>query len=353
MSWLTNIDSSNYSLQYAHYNGKTWNSPQTIASDSSWFVNWADFPSITTNSSGMIAAHWLNKKTGGPYSYDVNVSLTDSAKRWSPPITPHDDGTASEHGFVSIVPWNGNSFLMVWLDGRRTANRPDEAYYDITKAMTLRGAIITAEGKIRNRFLIDDAVCDCCQTSLTKTPTGAVVAYRNRTDDEVRDIYISRFDGDSWSSPQAVHQDNWEIGACPVNGPKVLAHNSTVAVAWHTGATPTASAKVAISSNSGRTFDSPVTLNNKESIGRVDAAINGNKLFVSWMESGDKNAHLQLASINRTSKKITTRTNSAVSESRKSGFPQMELLGNQLFFAWTNVDSTATNIEMDSISLPL
>ncbi len=352
MSWLTATDSSSYSLQYASYNDKKWNPPQTIASDSSWFVNWADYPSITVHSNGMMAAHWLNKRAGGPYSYDVNVSLTDSAKRWSPPITPHNDNTASEHGFVSIIPWNHNSFLMVWLDGRRTANRPEGNYSDITKAMTLRGALISAGGEIRKRFLIDDAVCDCCQTSLTKTPNGAIVAYRNRTGEEVRDIYISRFNGNSWSTPQAVHHDNWEIGACPVNGPKVVADDSTVAVAWHTGATPTPTTKVAISTDSGLNFGQPKKLNNQTSLGRVDAAVSDEQLFISWMESGTENAILQLATIDRTSKQKTTKTISAINKSRKTGFPQMEIVGNQLFFAWTNVDSATPKIEMKSIPLP-
>lgn len=353
MSWITLKDDNNTSLNYARYTNGSWSRPQTIAADSTWFVNWADFPSVIADREGPVAAHWLDKKPGGAYAYDVNISIAQSPRQWSPPVTPHFDSTATEHGFASMIPWDEDTFLAVWLDGRQTANRADDDYYNLKYAMTLRGAFIDKNGEISEKFLIDDSVCDCCQTSLIKTGDGAVVAYRNRTDEEIRDIYVSRFDGEQWSDPTAVHNDGWKIGACPVNGPKLAASDNSVAVAWHTAAEKNPSAKVALSSDRGETFGAPITVSTSESIGRVDATVHNGKTYVSWMEKSDKGTYLKIRSVGNSGSPSKPATITAISESRKSGFPQMERLGNRLYFAWTRVDSAGTQLQTKSMPLPL
>lgn len=350
MSWITSTG-QDHSLQYARYDNQEWSSPHTIAQDSSWFVNWADFPSIIANSGGPVAAHWLNKIPGGPYAYNVNISMASSADQWSSSITPHQDGTATEHGFASMIPWDDNTILVVWLDGRRTADRTESEYYDIDKAMTLRGALLSTDGEIKEKFLIDDSVCDCCQTSLIKTSGGAVVAYRNRTDDEIRDIYLSRFDGNEWSQPDIVHEDGWKIGACPVNGPKLASVDSTVLVAWHSGASDKPSAKAAISADSGVNFSDPIVFNKNESLGRVDAALKNEKAFVSWLEKDGDKANFQLASFAPSDTSFSTLNIDRINSSRQTGFPQMEIVGDKIIFAWTDVDSAASQIKTKSLSL--
>lgn len=353
MSWISSADQEN-ALLYSKFADQKWSSPNTIARDSSWFVNWADFPSIIANDQGPVAAHWLKKIPGGPYAYNVNISLYDKGNSWSSAVTPHDDGTATEHGFVSMVTWDEDTILAVWLDGRRTAERSEDDYYNIDKAMTLRGALISADGTIKDEFLIDDAICDCCQTSLVKTSNGALVAYRDRTEDEIRDIFVSRFDGEEWSNPQVVYEDNWKIGACPVNGPKLATEGSTTVLAWHTGANNTPTAKAAISMNDGEDFGSPIELNSEESLGRVDAAIKDGRAYISWMEKADnERGNLQLASFGVDDTATTTNTIEQVNSSRQTGFPQMEIVEDEIIFAWTDMDSgDEPQVEMRQVSLP-
>lgn len=352
MSWISSAYQGN-ALQYTRYVDQNWSSPHTIIRDSSWFVNWADFPSIVADENGPVAAHWLKKIPGGTYAYNVNISTNMDNKGWSRAFTPHDDSTATEHGFVSMVPWDNNTVLAVWLDGRRTADRSEDDYYNLDNAMTLRGAIIKENGSIEDEFLIDEAVCDCCQTSLVKTENGALVAYRDRTEDEIRDIAVSRFDGKQWSSPQVVHNDNWKIGACPVNGPKLAASESNVILAWHTGADNQPLLKAAVSTDYGETFDAPIDLNRQESLGRVDAAINDGRAYVSWMEKvDDETADLQLASFELADTSATTMNIDQINSSRQTGFPQMEVVGNEIIFAWTDVDSSDDpKVETKKVSL--
>jgi hypothetical protein len=351
MSWITNNNDQTHTLNYASYSDQEWSPATTIAKDSLWFVNWADFPSIIADRDGPVAAHWLNKKPGGPYAYDVNISTTDQSGNWSKALTPHNDDTPTEHGFVSMIPWDQNTFLAVWLDGRKTDGRSDEEYFNLDYAMTLRGALIDRDGNIQQRFLIDDAVCDCCPTSLTRTSDGAVVAYRNRTDDEIRDIYTSQFNGKEWTNPKAVFSDKWKIGACPVNGPKLASQDSLVTIAWHTGANSNPTAKYAYSVDNGSTFSKPAVLNDSTSLGRVDAEIYKGVSYLTWMEKGKEQAVLRMASFDGDKQINQTKTVAKINESRKTGFPQMEQMGESLFIAWTQSDSTGTEIITKKMAL--
>lgn len=353
MSWvIQKPGKKNATLQYSTFSSGEWSNIKPVASGESWFVNWADFPSVIANKHEPMAAHWLNKMPGGTYAYNVNISVKNQSE-WSSAIVPHDDGTATEHGFVSMIPWSDNSVLAVWLDGRQSANDDADDYFKLANAMTLRGAIISTDGTVLQRFLIDDAVCDCCQTSLIKTDKGALVAYRNRTEDEIRDIYVSRFDGKQWSKPQTVHADQWEIGACPVNGPKLAAGDSTIVVAWPTGAGGQLRVNAAISTDGGHTFGSAQPISSESAIGRVDAAVVNGSVYVSWIEKEEDQAYIKVKKFESSNSASQIINIAPINASRSSGFPQLEAFGGNLFVAWTQVAGDSTNVQTAMINLPL
>ena len=125
-------------------------------------------------------------------------------------------------------------------------------------------------------------------------------------------------------------------------------------LAWHTEADENPVAKAAISSDGGQTFGSPIKINGKPSLGRVDAALYNGTAYVSWMEqSGQKQevANLQLASFAADDTVKQTKRIATLNSSRKAGFPQMEVVGNELIFAWTDVDSAGTSIKTKQMKL--
>lgn len=338
-------------LKYAQYSGSEWSEDRVIANGRDWFVNWADFPSIIPSANGIAAAHWLHKIPGNTYSYEIKMAIGSGTNKKH--LTPHFDKTSTEHGFLSMAPLNQGDILAVWLDGRQTVNRAEDEYSDITKAMSLRSAVVTRSGKVTEKHLVDDSVCDCCQTSLARTDYGAVAAYRNRTDDEIRDIYVSRYKNGSWSESVAVHADNWEIGGCPVNGPVIKSNGQMIFVAWFTGAGEHYQVKAAYSFDGGKTFENPVRIDKGNPIGRVDAAFVGqNKIAVSWMEKSGNTANLNVRFVD-TASNITSPPTlvSPMAPDRKSGFPQLEVLNNKLYFAWTSLGDE-TQIKMASLTLP-
>lgn len=350
LSWVeSNGDTS--SLFYSSLDDDQWSKPKLIAKSDSWFVNWADFPSVIGKDGKAVAAHWLQKVPGGTYAYNVNIA--GSANNWENILTPHKDNTPTEHGFVSLTPASDSTFLSIWLDGRNTAGSGGHNSHtsNLSSAMTLRSALITNNLKIEESFLIDANVCDCCGTAVVKTQNGFIAAYRDRTEDEIRDINISRFMNGKWEDPVSVHNDGWEIAACPVNGPAITAQGQKIAVAWYTGANDVSRVKLAFSNDEGESFKKPVLLDNGNPLGRVDVEfISEEEVLVSWMERNmeDRSKAFFVA------KKITINGEiqkefrfSLMESSRKSGFPQISSYKNSVIAAWADVsDQNSSKVKV-------
>jgi hypothetical protein len=335
MSWLEPAGEGAYALRHAAWNGGGWNHPGTVATGNDWFINWADFPSVVPVHGRLWAAHWLQQKPGGVYSYDVRIAVSgDAGRSWSSPMAPHDDGTATEHGFVSLYGHDG-AVHAVWLDGRHTSAEHDHGG-GAGGAMTLRSAAIDGDGRrIGMDLEIDARVCDCCQTDVAFADEGPVVVYRDRSEREVRDIAVVRQTSDGWSAPVRVNEDTWTIDACPVNGPAIAALGRTVAVAWFT-APDRPRVRLAFSGDSGRTFAPPIEVASGKVAGRVDVALlDDGRAVVSWLEdrSGVAEIRAQPFSASGASAPAMTVTRSNVA--RSSGFPQMVPAGDGLLFAWT------------------
>jgi hypothetical protein len=165
-------------------------------------------------------------------------------------------------------------FSLVWLDGRHTsATGEHDAPGASGGAMSLRYATFDGQWRQTSEVQVDDRVCDCCPTTAVMTSDGPLVAYRDRGTGETRDIYVSRLEGKTWPTPQAAHADNWQIAACPVNGPRLSVRGREVALAWFTGKDDVGRSFVAFSKDAGRSFGAPIRLDADGSLGRVDVTL--------------------------------------------------------------------------------
>lgn len=345
LSWVEYLNDSTDVLAYANLeNDGQWSAPIIVAQGTNWFVNWADFPSLVAfkGAENHLAAHWLQKSAAGTYDYDVRIAQSpDGGKTWRPSFIPHKDGIAAEHGFVTLMPVDENKSFAVWLDGRytKTENVSDGHDHEGQQgAMTLRGAFFDKKGNLSGEVELDNKVCDCCSTSAAMTSKGLIVAYRDRSSEEIRDISIVRKIGNDWTRPRRIAKDNWEIAGCPVNGPKIIAEGQKVAIAWFTMAQDTAKVKVVFSSDAGANFSQPIRVDKGKPLGRVGVGFDGEDLIVSWLEDeSDEKATIQLAKITPQGiiekRMVITETSAA----RRSGFPIMKKLGNQFLLAWTEI----------------
>jgi hypothetical protein len=344
-------------LKASIYRNHQWQPARTVAHGTNWFVNWADFPSITPISESVWAAHWLQKNGPGSYAYDVAIAFTENAgASWSKATIPHNDGTETEHGFVSLYPM-GDAIGAIWLDGREMANTDHAADHSHANhaggGMTLRSAVIRTDGSQSHEQQIDGLVCECCQTDVAVSAVGPIAVYRNRSEHEVRDIYYSRFINQHWSEGKAVSADQWVVEGCPVNGPAIAAANELVAVAWYTEANQQPRVRLAISRDAGSSFSNAIDLDNEQPIGRVDVvALTGNRVFASWIRraQGDRGELVLQAVVNGEPQSSPTVIAQA-DISRPGGFPQMIEHNGSLLFAWTEPDDSGSRVKTTLIPL--
>lgn len=289
MSWLEPTAEDLHALRFSILEEGEWSHPNTVAVGDNWFANWADFPSVNAISSELWAAHWLQRREAGGYAYDIAaVVSSDGGQTWSAPFNPHTDNTDTEHGFVSMFADDGG-IGMVWLDGRKFIN---EVTDDVAASgMTLRSATFDVNGEAHGETLVDNLICDCCQTDVAMTPDGPVAVYRNRTENEIRDIYVARRTAEGWQPGIPVSDDHWEIPGCPVNGPVVQSDGSQVAVAWFSAPSNQGRVQAAWSDDSGATFGNPVMISDNRPTGHVGAVLLDNSdLIVSWQRRIEKGA---------------------------------------------------------------
>lgn len=341
MSWVEPVDSIRHALRYATFDGTAWSEPETAARGADWFVNWADVPSLRPLPDGRLAAHYLQLEGSGSiiYAYDVRITQTDEDGTWQDAITPHRDGTPTEHGFVSLLPWEGD-LLAVWLDGRKMASSGDGHGGD---AMTLRSALVSPSNTVTQSTQLDGRTCECCPTSAVRTSNGALVAYRDRSENEIRNIRLIRFDGEAWSEPYLLHDDGWQINGCPVNGPALAADGDRVAAAWFTAPNGQPRVNVAFSSDGGQQFDEPITVDRKGASGRVDVVLlEDSSALVSWMGNDADGSAVRVRHVQQDGTMAEAVSLASVESGRSTGIPRIARSGDRLYVAW--IDATADRV---------
>ena len=333
LTWISSDQDINANLNFRQFIDDKWTDSKTFANGSDWFINWADFPTHAI-SGDRILTSYLKKSASGKYTYDVYLNLRDlSGDKIKEDFILNTDGFKAEHGFVSIASNDSDGFLITWLDGRNTVEKDKEGDH---RPMTIRFAEITNAGDIINETELDSNVCDCCQTSITHTDKGPLVVYRDRSEKEVRDIYMTRNINDVWEAPIPIHNDGWVIYGCPVNGPKVVSYENNLAVSWFTVSDAKPTVNLSFSKFYGASFDEPIKINDHNAIGRVDVAfLNEKEVIVSYMEGDDDGTYLRIKKVSLDGKVSKPITISRIDGGRSTGVPQLEIFNDEIFIVWT------------------
>ena len=354
LSWVERQDSS-ATLKFSERTSTGWSAARAVATGTDWFVNWADVPSVIRLANGELVAHWLQKSGSDTYAYDVRLSFSkDDGKTWSPSFKPHSDGTKTEHGFASLFQMPGAGLGLAWLDGRAMkSGAGHDSHGGGGGAMSVRFATFGRDWKQTSEMPVDLRVCECCPTTAAVTSEGPIIAYRNRTEDEVRDIFVSRLEKGKWTQPHAVHADGWKIAACPVNGPTLSARGRDVVIAWFTGQADQPRTFVAFSNDAGRTFGSPIRLDDAGAVGRVDIELMPDGAAVaSWIESVDQRAQFRVRRVEPSGAKSPAIMVSGLAGSRSSGYPRIAATANEIVFAWTDTSGTTPRVQTAVARLP-
>lgn len=346
LSWVETIE-ERQKLFFSILEDDKWGPSQLIKEGDNWFVNWADFPSLVVNRDAgkqAMTAHWLQMSAEGTYDYDVKATFFESGA-WGHDTTVHKDGISAEHGFVTMLPMKDNQTFITWLDGRFTKTKDSDGK---PKGMTLRAGVFDSKGNELESWQLDELTCDCCQTNAAfysggsgdGSSEGPMVVYRDRTKDEVRDIYITRFVDNKWTEPMAVSSDNWVVAGCPVNGPDIASKGGKTAVVWFSAKDDMPMVQLALSEDGGQSFGVPIRVATKSTNGRVSVTIlDSGNIAVSWLETKDAEATIQIAFYDSKGVKLDSLKVADTKTSRRSGFPILESVGEQVFITWTDISN--------------
>ena len=315
----------------SEFTGEKWTPKDTVVSSERFFKNWADLPQIFHIGSDTFALSWLEMSGERTYDYDVKVAMSvDRGKTWSDPVIPHRDGVKGEHGFVSFFKYLGETGL-IWLDSR--AMVPSDVSLS-SGGMRLYASTINPNGNLGPEIMLDDMVCECCPTSAVNTIEGPLIAYRDRTMDEVRNIQLAFVNGTRLQYP--INEDGWVIPGCPVNGPKMAVNGDKVAIAWYTAPNNEPKVNMAFSKDGGISFGNPIQIDNGYAIGRVDVLwLDKESVIVSWLEEKSDNGELILKSLNAENGSISFQTSFPINSGRGSGYPKLAKTDDRVFITWT------------------
>jgi hypothetical protein len=214
---------------------------------------------------------------------------------------------------------------LIWLDGRAMKGGHEGHG---SGAMSVRFAEYDRDWKQIVDVPVDLRVCECCPTTAAVTSDGVLAAFRNRSGEEVRDIFVSRFDAGTWTEPAAVSNDGWTI---PADQPQAYA---------------------AFSSDAGRTFGAPIRLDDSVSMGRVDIELlEDGSAAALYIEHADGRTQVRVRRITPSGERSNAIVVAEIEGSRSSGYPRLAAHGNEILFAWTARDGT-TKVMTSAARLP-
>lgn len=327
LSWIERNKDGEARLQMATWNGSEFDEIRLIAKSKEMFANWADIPSLVKAPSGDLYAHWLNRIGNETYAYGIQIERSiDHGKSWQSLGWLHNDTSATEHGFVSLIP-EDRHVRAFWLDGRQMKKT--------TGKMMLRTAILDGN-KIKSEHMVDDDVCTCCPTAAIQLPSGSAVVYRDRLPQEIRDISLVHLKNDGWSKPSRIQKDNWVMPGCPVNGPSIATNGNIIAVSRFTVIKNKAKIILKLFKDGQVKSGKEIILDENVPVGRCVTVCSKDSVYNIWIGVDKNQSVLRMAEVSLFGKIKRKMTLVPIDEDRSSGMPRAIFINNYLWVSWTD-----------------
>jgi len=312
LSWVR-ASSTTQQLMYAIYRDKQWSTPRAVVKGNNWFINYADYAKVEAIDEQHFIASWLEQSntTSTHYQFKIKQSF-DAGETWMETTSPLLEKDA-EHGFISVVKKDGKA-LFTWIS-------------QVGKGYQIQSSQLDSDNQWSSVQIVDNASCSCCHTDMAKQENRVYSVYRNRTDEEIRDIAINIYQNQQWGKPNIIHDDGWKIKGCPVNGPSISANKNAYVIIWYTFSGGVRQAKLLVHSNTQR----HVISIDKEAIGFVDSAIvNDVTAIVSWLSIANNEIFMNVQLVNLLDGSLGIKKTFKIDQ-KTMGFPSIGVFDGQLF----------------------
>lgn len=207
-----------------------------------WF---GDSPTIEIGGDKAVYIGWTAKieskeKSAANILY-LSVSR-DGGRSFDAPVKVNDDSAPTSHGMHSLEISDGGKVFMAWLDERNVKSEVHGgmAHEETEPNSEVFFAVSNDGGKTFSKNLkLSSEVCPCCKTNLAVDGKGKIYAsWRQVVGDNFRHIAVasSENNGESFSAPVIVSDDQWQINACPVSGAAMkVGKENNLQIVWFTG----------------------------------------------------------------------------------------------------------------------
>lgn len=195
---------------------------------------------------------WTSRNSATELSFLRFARSLDGGKSFESAVSLHEPGLKGARGWHSLSVDPAGNVHALWLDARPLAGHalnltPVERIWAQIQPSAYAHSSATAMGLYHLAWdgasppaatRLFEPVCECCKTTMTVGPDGAIyAAWRHIYPGSNRDIAfsLSRDGGTSFSDAVRVSEDDWNIDACPDDGPAmVVDDHNRVHIVWPT-----------------------------------------------------------------------------------------------------------------------
>lgn len=182
---------------------------------------------------------------GGRSSNIVYTVSKDGGNTWTTPANVDSDPKQGiVRGFFDAVVLSNDEIAVAYLKDVANSTKHEERDLRL---------VISKNGEMQPEKLIDPVVCDCCPISLLIDAKGNLnVIYRDNNND-IRDMarMVSADNGASFSKPEIIFDDKWEIKGCPHSGASSVSTKNEQFYTWFSG-TQNGQSGVRLANSSGK-----------------------------------------------------------------------------------------------------
>ena len=233
LSWVRMINDSTTAFCYAtSTDGKIFSAPVIIPNSSNIQPHGENLPKIIFKPSGEIIALWgaANPNPKNKYSGLVYYTQSlDNGKTWNEPKPLVTDTASFDQRYYDVALMPNGEAGIIWLDNRKTTNKEGSGLY----FASTNGAKGFTSGRMiseqccqccRTDLFIDK------KGGIHALYRGII---QDSVRDMVH--IVSTDGGNTFSAPVRISNDNWVIRGCPHTGPAMTENNGGIHFAWFTG----------------------------------------------------------------------------------------------------------------------
>lgn len=214
-------------------------------------------PGLALGPAGEVYLSWSSSKVkpeGVLFASDLRLSRSlDGGQSFAPPLRVNHDRPVS-HSFEGLTVAADGTVLLAWIDSREGGHQAGTYLTRITQQGT----------HVEPALTLDNQTCVCCRVSLASGPQQTAAAlWRTVLPGNLRDMALglSHDDGQTFRAPALVHDDHWQITACPHRGGAVgIDSSKRLYASWYTEGANEQPRLLFTTSTDGQTFAAPQRL---------------------------------------------------------------------------------------------